>query len=50
MPSRVLPAIDTRLTDIENSINKRVDYIEQNIEEKSKIIKKDVMFNRSRCG
>ena len=42
MPSRVLPTIDTHLTNIENSINKRVNYIEQNIEENSKIVKKDV--------
>ena len=34
MPSRVLPTIDTQLMNIENSINKRVNYIEQNIEEK----------------
>ena len=42
MPSRVLPTIDTQLMNIENSINKRVNYIEQNIEENSKIVKKDV--------
>ena len=42
MPSRVLPTLDTQLTNIETSINKRVNYIEQNIEENSKIVQKDV--------